>query len=353
MKCIPFLSLSNNTKSIEKTESLKRSAFIKLDSDTTLYNIHMSDDFIFRFLRKENCIRIRQLQRGIDYKIRIDSNNLTNYSFENNKYHILFYSRSSIYLFCRKSLQLLHIFQNNKIQKVISIDSKRLLFLSHENNLYIVHLKSDKMYKVESVTSFKWTKIFSIHDMIYLGNNRIFIGACHNFQVFDILKNKLIMEEDSIYFRCAEKLGKDKFLIGADQLILYRESKLFGYHKKSIFSTFQNSEMIDKLLQIETDTVLCLSSKHKNYKLRIYDINQNLLLYQYELKEFPFFPNIFLYTNYIVCQYIGKLLILRNPFHEKNKRNIEKIVSAVKNNPDFEIFNMTDIVYCISEFLFF
>ena len=61
MKCIPFLSLSTNTKSIEKTESLKRSAFIKLDSDTSLYNIHMSDDFIFRFLRKENCIRIRQL----------------------------------------------------------------------------------------------------------------------------------------------------------------------------------------------------------------------------------------------------------------------------------------------------
>ena len=111
--------------------------------------------------------------------------------------------------------------------------------------------------------------------------------------------------------------------------------------------------MIHRLLQIETDTVLCVSSKEKNYKLRIYDINKNMLLYQYELKEFQLFPNIFLYMNYIICQYIGKLLVLRNPFLDKNKRNIEKIVSAVKNNPDFEIFNMTDIVYCISEFLFF
>jgi hypothetical protein len=195
--------------------------------------------------------------------------------------------------------------------------------------------------------------MFSIHEMIYLGKNRIFIGGCYNFQVFDIVKNKTIMEEDNVYFRCAEKLGTDAFLIGAHQLMLYRKSKLFGYHKKNIFSMFQNSEMIHRLLQIETDTVLCVSSKEKNYKLRIYDINKNMLLYQYELKEFQLFPNIFLYMNYIICQYIGKLLVLRNPFLDKNKRNIEKIVSAVKNNPDFEIFNMTDIVYCISEFLFF
>lgn len=356
--CFPNLLRSRQKK--KKVENLERNTFVKVKGIIRPKNIYFCRDFVCFLDENGKFMKIRQQGNDIMPPISVDIKKYTTNSFSENKYHIILQSSYSIHIFCRKTMKLLFLLKNKSIENIVSIDANRVLFLTRGNNLYEIHLIKNK-FTIRTVNNFKWENSFRVKNFSYFGNGIVFVGNVDGFMLFDIVKEKKIYKEYETAFRCVVGLEcSTNFVIGMKQLIFYKKNKTMEYKKHVIPSSRKGKNYCHEVLKcLENDKVMTLlSSPETKMKLEIYDVFQKELLYQYDLNELKCLPlNIFLYTNFIICQSIqGYLLVLLNPFYMTNKKNLEMIVSA-SNKSEIDsplaFFQNLDIVQYISDFLFF